>query len=396
MLLKFWRTFTAWRRGRPFWAGLFVNAGALIILFPPFLGLKLGNMIISIKTIGGVSSLLIGTLLIICAVSLWTAPNFRLAAGIVTVILSLVALVVTNLGGFLVGTILSLLGGALAVAWTDVPKKPKDKHGADSTQTDADQTDGTHTDADQTDGTLPGFPWTDSKRTNQAPPMAAVALIALLALQPSSTTEDPPPTSTSSSVPAPTSSSEPPPSSTSTTPPPTSSSSVPSLPPSTEPPPTSATPPPAPAPVAGGGREWTLTASRLDLNGLNFVGVVDAVLNGQVIKVLKFTTTDMKIRDLVQTAEVAPGVKLVTTAQAGSTSTVTVPFGSSARIELFTIQLKGKLDILGIKIPVDYTAAHPPPLNVPIAGFTEVTVRNTDLVGGTLRIPGAKIDIVGQ
>ena len=53
------------------------------------------------------------------------AIELRLAAGIVTVLLSLVALVVTNLGGFLVGTILSLLGGALAVAWTNEPKEPK-------------------------------------------------------------------------------------------------------------------------------------------------------------------------------------------------------------------------------------------------------------------------------
>ncbi len=148
--------------------------------------------------------------------------------------------------------------------------------------------------------------------------------------------------------------------------------------------------------MAGGGREWTLTASRLDLGGLDFVGIVDAVRNGEVIKVLKFTTTDMKIKDLVQTGEVAPGVEVVTRAAPGSTSTVTAPPGSPARIELFTVQLKGNLDVLGIKIPVDYTAAHPPPLNVPIASFTEVTVRNTDLVGGTLKIPGAQISIVGS
>ncbi|MEV6240811.1 DUF6114 domain-containing protein [Lentzea sp. NPDC051838] len=138
MLLKAWRAFTAWRRGRPFWAGLFVAAGAFIILFPPFVGVKLGDMVISIKTIGGVSALLIGTLLAICAVSLWLQPKFRLAAGIVTVLLSLVALVVTNLGGFLMGTILSLLGGALAVAWTDNPKEPKKakkaKRGTEPTQ----------------------------------------------------------------------------------------------------------------------------------------------------------------------------------------------------------------------------------------------------------------------
>ncbi|MEU0882114.1 DUF6114 domain-containing protein [Lentzea sp. NPDC005914] len=135
MLLRVWRGFTAWRRGRPFWAGLFVAAGAFIILVPPYANLKLGDMVISIQTLGGVSALLIGSLLAVCAVALWVAPKFRLAAGIVTVLLSLVALVVTNLGGFLVGTILSLLGGALAVAWTNEPKKPKKaKNGAEPTQ----------------------------------------------------------------------------------------------------------------------------------------------------------------------------------------------------------------------------------------------------------------------
>lgn len=135
MLLRVWRSFTAWRRGRPFWAGLFVAVGALIILFPPYANLKFGDMIISIQTLGGVSALLIGVLLALCAVALWVAPKFRLASGIVTVLLSLVALVVTNLGGFLFGTLFSLLGGALAVAWTNEPKKPKKtKNGPETTQ----------------------------------------------------------------------------------------------------------------------------------------------------------------------------------------------------------------------------------------------------------------------
>ncbi|MET9225009.1 DUF6114 domain-containing protein [Lentzea sp. NPDC003310] len=126
MLLRTWRRFTAWRRVRPFWAGLFVAVGALLILFPPFAGLKFGDLMISMQTLGGVSALLIGTLLGICAVALWTQPRFRLASGIVTVLLSLVAIVVTNFGGFIIGTLSSLLGGALAVAWTDEPKKAKE------------------------------------------------------------------------------------------------------------------------------------------------------------------------------------------------------------------------------------------------------------------------------
>ncbi|MEU0882113.1 hypothetical protein ABZ345_26150 [Lentzea sp. NPDC005914] len=233
----------------------------------------------------------------------------------------------------------------------------------------------------------------------RTPPMAAVAMIAVLALQPPSTTEPPP--DPGSSSPVPTTTSEPPPASSSSATPPPASSSVPTLPPSTEPPSSSAPPPPAPAPVAAGGRSWTLTASQLDLNGLNFVGVVDSVLNGQVIKVLKFTTQEMKIKNLVQTADIQPGYKLVTAARAGSTSTVDrKPLKDQKEpppiIELYTVQLKGNLNLLGFKIPVDYTAATPPPLNVPIVTFTEVTVRNTDLKGGNLTIPGARISVVSD
>jgi len=168
---------------------------------------------------------------------------------------------------------------------------------------------------------------------------------------------------------------------------------VPTPPPSTEPPAstTPAPPPPVPAPVAAGGREWTLTASRLELGGLNYAGIGEALVSGKLIKVLKFTAGDMKIKDLVQNAEISPGQKLVTAARPGSTSTV-----SPGRIELYTVQLKGNLDILGIKIPVDYTTASPPPLNVPFATFTDVTVRNTDLIGGTLTIPGARIYVVSD
>jgi hypothetical protein len=152
--------------------------------------------------------------------------------------------------------------------------------------------------------------------------------------------------------------------------------------------------------VAAGGRSWTLTASQLDLGFLNFVGVVDTVLNGQVVKALKFTTSDMKIKDLVQTADASPGFKLVTAARAGSTSTVNRnPVAGSKEpplIELYTLQLKGNLIILGFKVPVDYTPTTPPPLNVPFVTFTDVTVRNAELKGGNLTIPGARISIVAD
>jgi len=38
------------------------------------------------------------------------------------VLLSLIALVTANFGGFLLGTLLGLIGGAACVAWSDPPR----------------------------------------------------------------------------------------------------------------------------------------------------------------------------------------------------------------------------------------------------------------------------------
>jgi uncharacterized protein DUF6114 len=349
-LLRAWQAFRDWRRGRPFWAGLFVALSGLIILAPPYANLKLGDLVISIKTLGGVSALLIGVLLEIAAGALWFRPAFRFPSGVLAVLLSLIALVTTNLGGFLLGTILGLLGGALAVSWTDNPRRKK-----------------------------------KAPVGNQEPkatPLAALSLVGLVLLQPPSSVEPPPSSEAPTSSAAPSTTAEPP-------------SSTPSSSEPTEPP---APPPPAPeepaaspedlTPLVAANRSWTLQASRLELSGLDFTGIGEVPLDGALVKVLKFTSTSMKITNLVQTADLGGGHSLVTEAAPGSVSTV-----NSGKIELFTLRLKGNLDIIGIKIPVDYTAANPPPLNIPLVTFTEVTVQNTDLRGGVLKIPGAHISV---
>ncbi|MFC5055943.1 DUF6114 domain-containing protein [Saccharothrix xinjiangensis] len=110
-----------WRRGRPFGAGLFLLAGAVPVMAPPYATFRLGDALISVQTVGGVSALLVGALLLVCGLSLWVRPGYRVAAGVTAVLLSLVALVTSNLGGFLVGSLCGLVGGALAVSWTDRP-----------------------------------------------------------------------------------------------------------------------------------------------------------------------------------------------------------------------------------------------------------------------------------
>ncbi|MDQ7807366.1 DUF6114 domain-containing protein [Amycolatopsis sp. A133] len=125
-----WRRFRDWRRHRPFGAGMFLLPACGAIGLPPYASFRLGDVVLSIRTIGGLSALLIAALLLICAVSLWTRPQYRVAAGVTAIVVSLAALVSTNLGGFVVGTVLGLVGGALALAWAP-PADPSAGSSAD-------------------------------------------------------------------------------------------------------------------------------------------------------------------------------------------------------------------------------------------------------------------------
>lgn len=123
------RRFRDWRRRRPFWAGVFTLAAGLIILFPPYASLRFGDIEVSLNTLGGMSSLLIGVVMLTCASMLWTRPQLRVAAGVVTLLFALAAIVAANLGVFLIGTLLGIIGAGLAVAWA--PAREQEGRAAD-------------------------------------------------------------------------------------------------------------------------------------------------------------------------------------------------------------------------------------------------------------------------
>ncbi|OLZ44155.1 hypothetical protein BS329_37660 [Amycolatopsis coloradensis] len=106
---------------------MFLLPASVVIGLPPYASFRLGDLVLSIRTIGGASALLIAALLLICAVSLWSRPQYRVAAGVTALLVSLIALVSSNLGGFLVGTVLGLIGGALALSWTPPAAGERDR-----------------------------------------------------------------------------------------------------------------------------------------------------------------------------------------------------------------------------------------------------------------------------
>ncbi|MFI6474405.1 hypothetical protein ACIBL5_29570 [Streptomyces sp. NPDC050516] len=129
---------------------------------------------------------------------------------------------------------------------------------------------------------------------------------------------------------------------------------------------------------------WILKSSMLTLSGLNYEGIVEVKAGDTTKKVLKFTASSVDIKDLDQQVygpEVggSPTTAHVV-ARSGSTSTI-----RNGTVTMYTEELKGNL--FGL-IPITFSPATPPPLNVPFAFFTNVTVRQAGQFGGTLTVPG--------
>ncbi|MFD7028005.1 DUF6114 domain-containing protein [Streptomyces sp. NPDC059917] len=114
--------FRAWRGARPFWAGVFTLLGGIPIAYFPYADVRLGNITIAMATTAGAGSLIIGVLLVTLGFALWFQQSIRIFAGVATILLGLVSLPVSNIGGFMLGFLAALIGGCLALAWA--PGRP--------------------------------------------------------------------------------------------------------------------------------------------------------------------------------------------------------------------------------------------------------------------------------
>ena len=116
-LQVFRRNFRTWRGDRPFWAGLFILLGGFPIAYFPYANLQIGHLTLAMSTTAGAGSLIIGVLLWVLGISLWFQKHVRTFAGVAAILLALVSIPVANLGGFLIGFLFALIGGAMAVSW---------------------------------------------------------------------------------------------------------------------------------------------------------------------------------------------------------------------------------------------------------------------------------------
>lgn len=105
-----------WRKGRPFWGGLATVVAGAEICALPLAPLK----IMLEQGIAGIPSVLMGLVMIVMGLTAWFAPQYRGLAGVLTVMIATAALVMSNLGGFLFGTIVGIIGGGMIFAWQPV------------------------------------------------------------------------------------------------------------------------------------------------------------------------------------------------------------------------------------------------------------------------------------
>jgi len=112
------------RRPRPVAACLLVGcAGVELAVFPLARPGLLG-----VQGFSAAAALLLAAALAGCAVNLWTRPHNATRTGAAAVLLGLLSYPLANLGGFLLGMVLALTGGSLALAWRsaedDTPSAP--------------------------------------------------------------------------------------------------------------------------------------------------------------------------------------------------------------------------------------------------------------------------------
>ena len=111
-----WRArFRRWRRERPFWGGLLVVLGGLEILAAEWAPLPV-MMRVGFQ---GAIGYLIPFIIVICGALIIFTPGQRMLNSCVAMVLGLGSWLTSNLGGFFVGMLLTLVGAAMAFAWRD-------------------------------------------------------------------------------------------------------------------------------------------------------------------------------------------------------------------------------------------------------------------------------------
>ena len=107
------RRFAAWRRACPFWGGLTLTFGGLVIGAVPFDAARRFALVPGHFAFVGI---IFAVLVILCGLFTLARPEFASFFGATGILMSIVS-IFGALGGLFVGTLLSILGGSMCIAW---------------------------------------------------------------------------------------------------------------------------------------------------------------------------------------------------------------------------------------------------------------------------------------
>lgn len=119
--------FKHWRRQRPFIGGVLAVLGGIELFFSG--QLDLGNMQIQFGIEGLQATVLPIAIVVLALLSIFR-PTHHVFYGIIALVLAVYSLIGVNLGGFIIGMLLSSIGAILIVAWMG-PRGPKESEAAE-------------------------------------------------------------------------------------------------------------------------------------------------------------------------------------------------------------------------------------------------------------------------
>lgn len=103
----------AWSGQRPWLGGTVTTLSGLAIAVLP----NKGFTVVVLPGVAGLSGFVLGGLIIACGMFMLFSPQLHGILGIAAVLLSLVSFVTTNIGGYVIGLLLGIVGGSLSFAW---------------------------------------------------------------------------------------------------------------------------------------------------------------------------------------------------------------------------------------------------------------------------------------
>lgn len=106
-----------WRRSRPFWGAACTVLAGVELLSIPFTS---HAVFVAAHSAGAGIVYLLSITMVLLGLVILLQPAQRVFLGVTAVLLSAASVVYANVGGFLVGAFLGLLGGAATAAWTPV------------------------------------------------------------------------------------------------------------------------------------------------------------------------------------------------------------------------------------------------------------------------------------